>query len=50
MRKKRRFTVRRCRVCKCTEDHACEGGCYWVFADLCSSCVPPLTATKVKRQ
>jgi transcriptional regulator with XRE-family HTH domain len=30
--------VRKCRVCGCTDDHACEGGCYWVEADLCSKC------------
>jgi ParB/RepB/Spo0J family partition protein len=29
-----------CRVCGCTEDNACEGGCSWVEADLCSSCAP----------
>ena len=33
-------TVRRCRVCGCTDDQACEGGCYWVEDDLCSSCAP----------
>lgn len=27
-----------CRVCGCTDDAACEGGCYWVEADLCSQC------------
>lgn len=31
--------VRRCRVCGCTDDQACEGGCYWVEPDLCSACV-----------
>lgn len=29
---------RKCRVCGCTEDNACEGGCYWVEEDLCSKC------------
>lgn len=29
----------RCRVCGCTDDHACAGGCYWVEKDLCSACV-----------
>jgi hypothetical protein len=29
---------RTCRVCGCTDDKACEGGCYWVDYDLCSSC------------
>lgn len=28
-----------CRVCGCTDDRACPGGCYWVEADLCSVCV-----------
>jgi hypothetical protein len=27
-----------CRVCGCTWDNACEGGCYWVEDDLCSKC------------
>lgn len=30
---------RRCRVCGCTDDCACPGGCYWVEPDLCSACV-----------
>lgn len=30
---------RACRVCGCTDSHACFGGCYWVDEDLCSSCV-----------
>lgn len=30
---------RKCRVCGCTEDNACVGGCYWVDTDLCSECV-----------
>lgn len=33
-----------CRVCGCTENEACEGGCYWVFdpemGDLRSACAP----------
>jgi len=28
-----------CRVCGCTDEEACEGGCTWVEPDLCSSCV-----------
>jgi hypothetical protein len=30
----------RCRVCGCTDDRACEGGCFWVDKDdtLCSTC------------
>jgi len=31
-----------CRVCGCTDDKACEGGCYWVEPDLCSACVDRL--------
>jgi hypothetical protein len=29
-----------CRVCGCTDDNACPGGCFWVEPDLCSSCEP----------
>ena len=32
------FEVRSCRVCGCTDEHACEGGCTWVEEDLCSAC------------
>lgn len=28
----------KCRVCGCTDDQACVGGCYWVEPDLCSQC------------
>jgi hypothetical protein len=28
----------RCRGCGCSESIACEAGCWWVEADLCSSC------------
>ena len=36
--------VATCRVCGCTDDEACEGGCYWVedpegLGDLCSTCL-----------
>lgn len=27
-----------CRVCGCTWNNACPGGCYWVEDDLCSKC------------
>ena len=30
--------VRSCRSCGCTDDRACEGGCWWVGPDLCSAC------------
>ncbi|MHB1681619.1 MAG: hypothetical protein ACYCYO_02145 [Bacilli bacterium] len=33
---------RTCLVCGCTDDHACEGGCFWVAHDLCSACMVPL--------
>ena len=37
--------VPRCVRCGCTEDAACEGGCYWVpnrqLVDLCSACATP---------
>ena len=32
------FDEQRCRVCGCTWDTPCEGGCYWVEDDLCSAC------------
>jgi hypothetical protein len=28
-----------CRVCGCTDEWGCPGGCYWVEPDLCSDCV-----------
>lgn len=31
---------RACRICGCTQNRACVGGCAWVEADLCSSCSP----------
>ncbi len=30
---------RKCRVCGCTNERGCPGGCWWVGPDLCSSCV-----------
>jgi hypothetical protein len=30
-----------CRLCGCTQEMACEGGCWWVEADLCSECATP---------
>lgn len=32
-------SVDACRHCGCTDSHACEGGCFWVEDNLCSSCV-----------
>lgn len=34
--------VRRCRECGCTDGRACEGGCWWVLPDVCSSCAAAL--------
>lgn len=31
---------RKCRVCGCTQEHACPGGCHWVEENLCSACEP----------
>lgn len=33
-----------CRICQCTENQACPGGCYWVpdplqAGELCSACL-----------
>ena len=35
-----RLDVPMCRTCGCTDARACEDGCWWVEADLCSSCAP----------
>jgi hypothetical protein len=29
-----------CRNCGCSDERACEGGCWWIAADLCSECAP----------
>ena len=31
-------SIRKCRVCGCSDFHACPGGCFWVESDLCSAC------------
>ena len=33
-----RKRTRKCRICGCTNERACPGGCYWVERDLCSAC------------
>lgn len=49
-----RLDMPRCRVCGCTDDNACPGGCYWVEDDLCSKCAeadegePPTEQTELK--
>lgn len=30
----------KCRVCGCTDNAACPGGCFWVAPELCSKCLP----------
>ena len=32
-----------CKICGCTDDHACSGGCSWANKEhtLCTSCVKP---------
>lgn len=39
---KYRFKAQECRVCGCTNLHACVGGCWWIAPDLCSRCAPPV--------
>jgi hypothetical protein len=33
-----RASVATCRVCGCTDEKACDGGCSWTEPDLCSTC------------
>lgn len=33
-----RVEIRACCKCGCTDEDACDGGCEWVAADLCSAC------------
>ncbi|MEL7656176.1 MAG: hypothetical protein AAGU75_09745 [Bacillota bacterium] len=37
-----------CRICGCTEDNACSGGCYWAEPDLCSTCAKILYRKETK--
>lgn len=38
-----------CRICGCTDDNACDGGCWWVdTSPLCSTCAQAIAAGKVK--
>ena len=41
-------TERVCRVCGCTQNNACLGGCWWVDVDLCSSCAEAAFAGTLK--
>jgi hypothetical protein len=29
---------RKCRICACTDQRACDGGCWWIEPGLCSRC------------
>jgi hypothetical protein len=35
-----------CLLCGCTDERACEGGCYWVAPGLCSRCVALATTER----
>ena len=37
--------ARRCRVCGCTDERACPGSCWWVAADVCSTCLAGVDTT-----
>jgi len=39
----------RCRICGCTDDRACEGGCFWIEEDLCSACLKTATVLESLR-
>lgn len=41
-----------CKVCGCTNDKACDGGCWWVAKELCSKCADKLIQenTQLKEQ
>jgi hypothetical protein len=32
------YPDRACRVCGCTQDNGCEGGCSWIEWDICDMC------------
>lgn len=40
----------KCRICGCTWDNACPGGCYWVEPDLCSKCADVSADNKNKKR
>ena len=44
------FARRRCRVCGCTNNRACPGGCSWVAIDLCSRCAVEIGAMLAERK
>ncbi len=34
----------KCRVCKCTDERACDNGCSWAEPELCSNCAEIVAA------
>jgi hypothetical protein len=38
--------TRVCRVCGCTDQNACAGGCGWIEPDLCSLCALAIEAIR----
>lgn len=34
--------IEKCKICGCTDERACEGGCYWIAENLCSRCADKL--------
>lgn len=40
----------KCRVCGCTDERACPGGCWWVEVDLCSRCAAEIDKRRQRRQ
>jgi hypothetical protein len=43
------YLKRRCHKCGCTDDNACEGGCWWVGPELCSRCWKAESGDKTDR-
>ena len=41
------FDQRKCVVCGCTDEHACDEGCEWILAEpmVCSQCAVPYMLT-----
>lgn len=37
-------TIRSCRICGCSDQWGCDGGCSWVGEDLCRGCAPEASA------
>ncbi len=39
-----------CKICGCTDDHACEGGCFWIAPNLCSACAVNLSRSEEQHE